>query len=29
MFFSLGVELLNLRLRKKVPPVELRDSRYD
>jgi predicted tellurium resistance membrane protein TerC len=29
MFFSLGVELLNLRLRKKVPPVELRDSRFD
>ena len=29
MFFSLGVELLNLRLRKKSPPVELRDSRYD
>lgn len=29
MFFSLGVELLNLRLRKKTPPVELRDSRYD
>jgi predicted tellurium resistance membrane protein TerC len=29
MFFSLGVEMLNLRLRKKAPPVELRDSRYD
>lgn len=29
MFFSLGVEMLNMRLRKKVPPVELRDSRYD
>ncbi|GAB2457458.1 membrane protein [Hymenobacter qilianensis] len=29
MFFSLGVEMLNLRLRKKVPPVELRDSRFD
>lgn len=29
MFFSLGVELLNMRLRKKAPPVELRDSQYD
>jgi predicted tellurium resistance membrane protein TerC len=29
MFFSLIVELLNMRLRKKSAPVKLRDSRYD
>ena len=29
MFFSLVVELLNMRLRKKVEPVHLRDSRFD
>jgi predicted tellurium resistance membrane protein TerC len=29
MFFSLIVELLNMRLRKKAAPVQLRDSRYD
>lgn len=29
MAFSLVVELLNMRLRKKNPPVKLRDSRYD
>lgn len=29
MFFSLVVELLNMRLRKNTDPVKLRDSRYD
>ena len=29
MAFSLLVELLNMRLRKKAPPVHLRDSQYD
>ncbi|MCC2547253.1 TerC family protein [Hymenobacter sp. BT175] len=29
MFFSLLVELLNMRLRKKAEPVQLRDSRFD
>lgn len=29
MFFSLVVELLNMRLRKQAEPVQLRDSRYD
>ncbi|WP_420844130.1 TerC family protein [Hymenobacter busanensis] len=29
MFFSLVVELLNMRLRKQAEPVHLRDSRYD
>ncbi len=29
MAFSLGVEMLNMRLRKKVEPVKLRDSEYD
>jgi predicted tellurium resistance membrane protein TerC len=29
MFFSLVVELLNMRLRKHAPPVQLRDSQFD
>ncbi|WP_045687058.1 TerC family protein [Hymenobacter sp. AT01-02] len=29
MFFSLIVETLNMRLRKKTPPVQLRESQYD
>ncbi|TGE27304.1 TerC family protein [Hymenobacter metallicola] len=29
MFFSLIVELMNMRLRKKSPPVQLRESQYD
>ena len=29
MAFSLGVELVNMRLRKKTKPVQLRDSKYD
>lgn len=29
MFFSLTVEILNMRLRKKVEPVHLRESQYD
>ncbi|MCB2406875.1 TerC family protein [Hymenobacter lucidus] len=29
MFFSLIVELLNMRLRKKTPPVQLRESQFD
>jgi predicted tellurium resistance membrane protein TerC len=29
MFFSLLVEVLNMRLRKKAPPVQLRDSSFD
>ncbi|UYZ62721.1 TerC family protein [Hymenobacter weizhouensis] len=29
MFFSLIVELLNMRLRKKAEPIQLRESRYD
>lgn len=29
MFFSLVVEVLNMRLRKKSAPVHLRDSQYD
>jgi predicted tellurium resistance membrane protein TerC len=29
MFFSLVVEMLNMRLRKKAEPVQLRDSKYD